>query len=150
MDRQAAFFNGPYDEAMTLLVESRNYVAYLIEADQRPLSPGARLLVSFESMRLTSRLTQVMAWLLAQRALHAGEITLTEMASDRFALSGESICADNDAAESPELPLRLRRLLNRSYNLYQRISRLDALVKQAVQAPQPPKTKTRPALAPVG
>ena len=147
---QAAFFSGPYDEAKSLLVESRNYVAYLIDADQRPLSPGDRLMVSFESMRLTSRLTQVMAWLLAQKALHAGEITLSELASDRFALGGERICADNDSAHSPELPLRLRRLLNRSHNLYQRIARLDALVRQTAQAQPPHITKTRPALAPVG
>lgn len=147
---QAAFFSGPYDEAMTLLVESRNYVAYLSESDQQRLSPGARLQASFESMRLTSRLTQVMAWLLAQKALHAGEITLTELASERFALSGEKVCADNESAESPDLPLRLRRLLDRSHSLYERIARLDAQVRQAAQAPPPPKTKTRPALAPVG
>lgn len=147
---QAAFFSGPYDEAMTLLVESRNYVAYLSDADQQRMAPGARLQVSFESMRLTSRMTQVMAWLLAQKALHAGEITLSELASERFALGGEKICANNESAHCPDLPLRLRGLLNRSHNLYERIARLDALVRQTAQTQTAPKTKTRPALAPVG
>lgn len=138
---QAAFFNGPYDEAMTLLVESRNYVAYLSESDQQRLPPGARLQASFESMRLTSRLTQVMAWLLAQKALHAGEITLTELASERFALSGEKVCADNESAESPDLPLRLRRLLDRSHSLYERIARLDAQVRPGGPSAAAPKNK---------
>ena len=69
------FFNGPYDETMALLIEARNYIAYHDAAEHRKLPPQVRLQISYESMRVTSRLTQVMAWLLAQKAVHAGEMT---------------------------------------------------------------------------
>ena len=61
-----AFFNRTYDETMALLIEARNYIAYNEQSDQRGLAPQVRLQVSYESLRVTSRLTQVMAWLLAQ------------------------------------------------------------------------------------
>lgn len=145
----AAFFNGPYDETMALLVESRNYVANRIEIDQRPMSVSLRLQVSFESMRLTARLTQMMAWLLAQKAVHAGEIAMEELASDRFALGGDDICRNNDGATRDDMPDRLRRLLARSYELYLRIARLDADVRRRVarhDGDGPPSAQSRPIL----
>lgn len=126
-----ALFNGPYEEALALVVEARDYVAYRSDIDQKRLAPGIRLQASFESLRMTARLTQVMAWLLAQKALYAGEITLAEMASDQFALGGEHICCDNNAANNSDLPGRLRGLLDRSHRLYQRVARLDRQVRRA-------------------
>ena len=70
-----AFFGRTYDEAMGLLLEARNYV---IADDMRrsdTTQPADRLILCCEAMRLTARLTHVMAWLLAQKAVHAGEIT---------------------------------------------------------------------------
>ena len=60
-----------YDDAMALIVEARNYIAHRQAADVAELSPEARLLVSQETLRVTSRLTQAMAWLLFQRAVMA-------------------------------------------------------------------------------
>ena len=37
------------------------------------------LLHSVETMRLTARLGQIIAWLFVQRAMHAGELTLEEV-----------------------------------------------------------------------
>jgi len=37
-----------------------------------------------ETMRLTSRLTDIMAWMMAQRAVSAGTITAQEGASENF------------------------------------------------------------------
>jgi regulator of CtrA degradation len=127
-----AFFNGPYDETMALLIEARNYIAYQESFDQRNLPPHVRLQISYEAMRVTSRLTQVMAWLLAQKAVHAGEITREQGASEDFALSGGDICADPSGPDNEELPAGLRSLLERSHRLYARIARLDAMVRMEV------------------
>lgn len=151
MSRQTAFFSGPYDETMDLLEESRRYVATLTHPADVPCPPPVRLQVSFESMRLTARLTQVMAWLLAQKAMHAGEITMRDLASDQYALGAETICRNNDAAEQDEMPERLRRLLRRSFDLYERIARLDAMVRRAVaerDAAEPPVAATIAVAAP--
>src|SRR3546814_13673056 len=79
-------------EAFTLLVEARNY---LTEAQHRvpaALPPQDRLVASCETMRLTSRLVQVMAWLLVQKAVHAGEIEDTDVDDPKRRLGGHEIC----------------------------------------------------------
>src|SRR3954453_23758512 len=125
-----AFFNRTYDETMALLIEARNYIAHNEAFEQRKLSPQVRLQVSFESLRVTSRLTQVMAWLLAQKAVHAGELTAQQAAGPNHALSGGEVCAAAGGPDLLELPTGLRSLLDRSHHLYIRISRLDAQVRR--------------------
>jgi regulator of CtrA degradation len=126
-----AFFNRTYEETLALLVEARNYIAHQEAGDQRGLPPQLRLQVSYESLRVTSRLTQVMAWLLAQKAVHAGELTLQQAATEEFALSGGSICSDPSGPEDERLPAGLRALLERSHKLYMRVSRLDEQVRRS-------------------
>jgi len=128
----AAFFNRTYDETMALLVETRNYIAYHEAKDQKGLPPHVRLQVSCESMRVTSRLIQAMAWLLAQKAVHAGELTPRQAASEEYALSGGDICADESGADIEALPTGLRSLLERSHKLYMRVARLDEMVRRNV------------------
>ncbi|WP_264656861.1 DUF1465 family protein [Azospirillum canadense] len=127
------FFNGTYDETMALLIEARNYIAYHDTVNHRTLPPHVRLQISYESMRVTSRLTQVMAWLLAQKAVHAGEITREQAASEDFALSGGDVCTDPSGPDNEALPEGLRSLLERSHRLYMRVSRLDERARMEVQ-----------------
>lgn len=134
MSGATAFFNRTYDECMALLIETRNYVAYTEATDLRPLPPGLRLQASYESMRVTSRLTQVMAWLLAQKAVHAGEMTARQAASEEYALSGGALCTDAGGQENTALPGGLRSLLARSHGLYLRVERLDDMVRRNVAA----------------
>lgn len=110
---------------MGLLIEARNYIAYQEANDHRGQPPHIRLQISYESMRVTSRLTQVMAWELAQKAVHAGEMTREVAASDEFALSGGEICSDPSGPDNEALPSGLRSLLERSHRLYMRVHRLD-------------------------
>lgn len=132
MEGPTAFFNRTYDETMVLLVEARNYIAYQEALDQRNLGPSVRLQASYESMRVTSRLTQVMAWLLAQKAVHAGEISMKQAASEEYALSGGDVCSDSSGPDNPDLPMGLRSLLERSHSLYLRVARLDEQVRRSV------------------
>jgi regulator of CtrA degradation len=128
-----AYFHRTYDETMALLIETRNYIAFHEAGDQRALAPHARLQASYESMRVTSRLTQVMAWLLAQKAVYAGELTPEQGASDEFALSGGEVCSDPSGPDNESLPRGLRSLLDRSHRLYTRVSRLDEMVRDGIQ-----------------
>jgi regulator of CtrA degradation len=129
LDGRSPFFERTYDEAMSLLVEARNYLAFRETADDRRLAADARLKACYESMRVTSRLTQVMAWLLAQKAAQAGEITPAEAASERFALSATAVCLDVAGHGNPDLPDGLRSLLDRSHRLYVQVSRLEEMVR---------------------
>jgi len=112
-----------YDEALGLLIESRDYVAATM--DEHRDSMDLRLAVSCETMRLTSRLTQVMAWLLVQRAVHSGEMTALEAMDEQHRLAGQKVCLAVDCAIDVTLPIALQSLLDRSYRLYLRIQRLD-------------------------
>lgn len=124
-----AFFDKTYDEAMTLLVEARNYVAYQQAADMKLVDVEARLLVSQETMRVTTRLTQVMAWLFGQRAARDGEITAEEALSESYELGGEGVCLDDSHTDDDRLPPALCSLLDRSRKLYIRVQRLEGMLR---------------------
>ena len=127
---KTAFFGRTYDEAMGLLVEARNYVAVNELRALPVLTPSDRLLLCCETMRLTTRLTHIMAWLLAQRAVHAGEITLAESAAEPYVLGGAKTCLTVTDEVERLGDQWLITLLERSHRLYIRVSRLDEMVKR--------------------
>lgn len=122
------FFDRTYDEAFTLLVEARNYLTEAQHRITEALPPQDRLVASCETMRLTSRLVQVMAWLLVQKAVHAGEIDDSEADDPRRRLGGHDVCAEPGPWDVSNLPKGLRGLLDRSLALYNRVARLDEMV----------------------
>jgi regulator of CtrA degradation len=124
------FFGRTYDEAMGLLVEARNYVIAAGLRHRRVMQPTDRLILCCEAMRLTARLTHIMAWLLAQKAVHAGEITLAEAAAEPFSLGGRSTCLSENPAVTTLGDAWLNGLLARSMHLYLRVSRLDEMVRR--------------------
>lgn len=125
MTGQPVFFRKAYDETMDLMVEARNYMAYVEtrERKRRRLDDGLRM--TCEALRVTSRLTQVMAWLMLQRAVEEGEIAAEEAFSEENRLSGMDVCADLTHAEDEALPDGLRSLMDRSFSLYMRVARVE-------------------------
>lgn len=120
------YFRGTYDEAFDMLVEARNYVENDVAAFKYADNPPDPLAMTQETMRLTSRLTQVMAWLMAQRAMQEGEIGEEEFVKDKYRLEGQNVCLRRAIDEMDgDLPDGLNDLMNRSYSLYSRINRLD-------------------------
>lgn len=129
MDATMARFSRTYDEAFDMIVEARNYMAYA--NPRRRMTPprtGGDLTFCCEALRVTSRLTQVMAWLMMQRAAEDGEISLEEACRQDHRLSGQGVCLDHGAIGDETLPEGLRSLLDRSYALYRRVSRLEEMV----------------------
>ncbi|MEZ5669909.1 MAG: DUF1465 family protein [Alphaproteobacteria bacterium] len=121
------YFSRTYDETLGLLHEARSCI--MRHGDGPALSIRARLTFSKETMRLTTRLTSVMAWLLAQRAVHEGEIE-RKRAGDEHALTARELCLeDGDAEDKALLPADLQILLDRSHSLYARVARLDDQVR---------------------
>ena len=127
------YLRSTFEEALALTRESRDYIAYQLPRDREPLEPEAQIAASCEAMRITARLTQVMSWLLIQRAVEAGEITPEVAAAPDNRLSGQDVCdpreaeaLDLDGVQDQVLPPRLDELLARSLALYQRVARLDS------------------------
>ena len=120
------FFSKTSDEAHDLLVEARAYLE--ATSDARLGRPVEDLAHSMETLRLTTRLTQIMAWLLVQRAVHAGEMTPAEARQAPNRLGARGLCLDPGGETEATLPAGLRALLARSRKLYRRIARLDQMV----------------------
>jgi regulator of CtrA degradation len=130
-----AFFDRTYDEAMVLIHDAREY---FIERQHQPASQSraaVELVTSCESMRLTARLTQIMAWLLVQKAVHAGELTRNEAVQPEHRLGGRHVCEVEGPWSELGLPQRLQLLLQQSLNLYNRIARLDDLAAEMTRRP---------------
>ena len=126
-NRSVTFFDSTFAEALALTHESRDYLASREWRVSGEKSASDKLLSSCESLRLTARLTQVMAWLLVQRAVHAGELSREEARAERYRLAGQKVCAEGDPELAGELDPRLRELLDKSRQLYLRVQRLDAM-----------------------
>ena len=126
-----AFFNKTYDEAMTLLVEMRDYVAYAEPRDRAGLSPRDGVHLCCATLRVTARLTQIMAWLLAQKAVHAGELSTRDIVEKNGPLAEIKVCMEGGAeTELDGLPRYFRELSERSHRLYVRVARLDDMVRR--------------------
>jgi regulator of CtrA degradation len=147
----ALSFTRTYDEAMGLLLEARDYVAQ--EHRNRPSASSSEstLILCCEMMRLTTRLTHVMAWLLAQRAVQNGELTPLEAAGEAFALGGHEICLSRLAGIEEIADRWLLTLLDRSERLYLRVERLDERARHlAGSEGLPPPLRRRTGLKMVG
>jgi regulator of CtrA degradation len=129
---EPAFFGKTYDEALGLLVAARDYVALSERPNKARLEMAERLRLCCETMRMTARLTQIMAWLMAQKAIYAGEMTQHELVRKQGPLADIRICMDPGQIDG--LPKPLIGLLQRSHNLYLRIARLDGRVREQVGA----------------
>ncbi len=144
-----AFFDATFQEALALTREAREYLAYQDGLDRRDMDAQGRLLASCESMRMTARLTQVMAWLLVQKAVHAGEMTPEDATAPELRLSGQEVCAESDPRINDKLQPALLDLLDRSRLLYERVARLDAMLDETAPGgqagvPEPANQPGRP------
>lgn len=129
----SAFFDKTYNEALALTEETHAYLSEIqgnvVGAD----SPIEDLCLRCEAFRLTTRLMQVVAWLLTQRAIHAGELSVSEVADGtQYRLGATDVCRDDSHHRHPAIPSTLTEMLDRSLNLYIRIERLDELMHRSV------------------
>jgi regulator of CtrA degradation len=118
----AKLIDSLYVEAMLLADEARAYFDRHGREERLALDPLIRVGFSCESLKVTTRLMHVIAWLLTQRAVEAGEITLQQARTPARRLG--------DAAESDEellqkLPEGALALVQASRDLYARVQRLE-------------------------
>ncbi|PKP91803.1 MAG: DUF1465 domain-containing protein [Alphaproteobacteria bacterium HGW-Alphaproteobacteria-16] len=113
-----------YTESMLLADEARAYFDEVGRDDRDLLDAMSRVVFSCESLKVTTRLMHVIAWLLTQRAVDAGEIPARD-ALDPSRRLGEAPVTDEAAFDS--LPMAAQSLIAASIDLYRRVQRLDAV-----------------------
>ena len=122
-----------YTEAMVLADEARSYFERQGRDDRDGLDPIVRVSFSCESLKVTTRLMHVIAWLLTQRAVESGELSALQARTPARRL-GEA--PDSDEALLPRLPGEAAALIAASRDLYARVQRLDDHGGEAA-GPQP-------------
>jgi regulator of CtrA degradation len=107
---------------MLLADEARSYFDDVGRNDRAMLEPFARVGFACESLKVTTRIMHIVAWLLTQRAIESGEIPT---AAGRRPERRLGHAADSDPAVVEQLPESAQRLINASADLYARIRRID-------------------------
>jgi regulator of CtrA degradation len=130
-----AFFDRTYEEAMILLVESRDYITANSRLERDAVVD--QLNYSLETTRLTARLTEIMAWILTQKAVHAGEISRADACLPERRLSAREVCLQDNPGAA--LPPYFQSLLTRSRDLYRRVERLDEMIDRGPSVPELPQ-----------
>lgn len=110
-----------YTEAMLLADEARGYFDLTGRVDREALAPFDRVNFSCESLKVTTRLMHVIAWLLTRKAIAAGEIR-EDPGSDSRRLG---YAAESEAEHYMHLPAAAIELIQASVDLYERVSKID-------------------------
>lgn len=114
--------NSLYTEAMLLADEARGYFEHQGRGDREELDPLARVTLSCESLKVTSRLMHVLAWLLTERAIELGQMSDEEAAAAARRLGD---AAPSDVLSIQGLPPAAITLIDASQDLYARVRRLE-------------------------
>jgi regulator of CtrA degradation len=121
-------FDKVFKEGMSLVEETANYLDGPGRVDARVLDRHGAIAYATESMRLTTRLMQLASWLLLQRAIGAGELTIEDARKENHRISLAEIGRGHDVAGSDALPDALKDLVKRSLSLHDRIHKLDRMI----------------------
>jgi regulator of CtrA degradation len=120
-----------YTEAMLLADEARSYFDDVGRGERSTLDPFARVGFACESLKVTTRIMHIVAWLLTQRAIDTGELATRDGRRPERRLGHAQ---DSDPLVVAQLPDAAQRLINTSADLYARIQRID----EGTEAPQSP------------
>lgn len=121
-----------YVESMLLADEARAYFDKHGRDDRMALDPLVRVGFSCESLKVTTRLMHVIAWLLTQRAVEAGELT-PEQARKPARRLGDAVESDEEVLG--KLPPGALALIQSSRDLYDRVRRLEEGSDEPPQSP---------------
>ncbi|MES2338634.1 MAG: DUF1465 family protein [Pseudomonadota bacterium] len=123
-----------YVESMLLADEARGYFDEAGRSDREALDALSRVVFSCESMKVTTRLMHVIAWLLTQRAVVNGELRQRD-ALDPSRRLGDA--PQTDEAAVATLPDAARLMIGASIDLHRRVARFDAAQARPVMLQSP-------------
>lgn len=118
-------FDQVFKEGMALVERTAAYLDGEGRRESKALAGSAAVLYATESMRLTTRLLDLASWLLIRRALKDGEITVEEAERKRQRVKLQALGRPSHIKGFSDLPHGLRRLIEASFSLYDRIVQLD-------------------------
>jgi regulator of CtrA degradation len=112
--------NALYVEAMVLADEARAYFDLHSRDSRNQMTPLQRVGFSCESLKVTTRLMHIVAWLLTQRALAENAPSVETSHSQRL-----GSVAQSEADSMLQLPSEAQQLITASIELYTRVKWLE-------------------------
>jgi regulator of CtrA degradation len=135
-------FERTFREGMVLVEETAAYLDGPGRAASKRLDRLTALAYASESMRLTTRLMQVASWLLVQRAVREGEMSLAEASSDKYRFNNRDRTDFAAYSGAAVLPDPLKGLMSRCEMLYERVRRIDDNMYAALESEAAPNEVT--------
>ncbi|OUY00271.1 DUF1465 family protein [Ponticaulis sp.] len=129
-------FRKLFADGMGLVEETASYLDGDGREASRRLTREASLSYATVSMEMTTRLMQAASWLVVQRAVQEGDMTVEEATEARFRLEDSSVNAFT-ARQNPDLPEELMELVERAKDLFDRLHRLDEILFDEPDEPMP-------------
>ena len=129
--------DGLYLEAMMMADEARAYFDGDVLSQEDAADPLRRVAFACESLKVTTRLMHIIAWLLTQRAVETGELTPREALDPSRRLGTAPV---TDKALLTQLPPSAAGLIAASIDLHRRVARLDDAQDAALPVASPARS----------
>src|SRR5690606_31511792 len=121
-----------YRDGMGLIEDVAAYLDGDGRAESRHLPREASFVYATESMRLTTRLMQLASWLLLQRAVNEGELTVDNARAEQAKVKFSATPSERGGPGYAGLPERLRDYIGKGDRLFERVVQFDRLERGGI------------------
>jgi len=120
-----------YREALALAERVQAYIAARPSGGHAARGETADAVYAAETLRLSTRVINVVAWTMTRKAVIDGEIDEAEARRPERRLGDAQVCLDAPVGELSLLPQPVREMLDESKRLYERAARLQAMLDES-------------------
>jgi regulator of CtrA degradation len=138
----AEAFDQIFKNGMALVERTAAYLDGQGRKEAKTLKPALSALYASESMRLTTRLLELASWLLIRRGLRSGDMSAAEADRKRQRIKLRPLGRPSHVQNFDELPATLRALIEESFELNDRVMRIDTAIEGSRTAPDSPMSAT--------
>lgn len=127
------FLEKTYNETFSLLSFARDYFNSCGRVEKAHLYGQQNIAYTLAMSSITVRLTSSLGWLIACKAVQAGEITLQDMQKEEFRMQEFDIKINPGDPVFSHLSKPMRDMLEQSEMLYQRVSRMERAIHKCIE-----------------
>jgi hypothetical protein len=119
------FLKKNYDETLSLLQQCGNYLEYRGKYERIAMDVEERVLYTIATSHITVQLTSVLSWLMAWKAVEAGEIRQEDLKNEKYRLQDIHPLTEEQMNMFRSLAQPIPNLVDASTMLYMRMRRLE-------------------------
>jgi regulator of CtrA degradation len=140
-------FETIFRQGMDLVERTATYLDGEGRKEAKALVAPLTVVYATESMRLTTRLLDLASWLLIRRGLRTGEMSAADADRKRQRIKLRPLGRPSHVKHFDELPANLRGLIEESFDLNDRVMRIDTAIEGSRAAPSAALAASNPVAA---